>query len=172
MNIDEYLIGSPDWLIPAAIAGAFLMGLALWNYYKNWFGNWAGFALVLKILGIVILAVCLLEPMGRGKRPRPQANVLPMLVDVSQSMRIKDATAGLSSEDRFVKAMDADRKWIQRLETTFDVRRLQFGERLDSVESFANLEFEQTRSNLRTGLQTVASRFAGRPVAGVLLFSD
>ncbi len=59
-------------------------------------------ARLLKLLAIALLAICLLEPMRSGTRPRPQANVLPILVDNSQSMRLKTASQSQSRHDRVV----------------------------------------------------------------------
>ena len=57
-------------------------------------------AAMLKLAAIALIAFCLLEPMRSGTRPRPQANVLPILVDNSQSMQLKSSTAKQSRNNK------------------------------------------------------------------------
>lgn len=168
----SYDIGAPDWLIPTAVAGIVLILITIRNYVRYWFGPLAAFALLLKIAGIIILAVCLIEPMGRGERPRPQANVLPILVDTSESMNMRTSGMSASSADRITDALDSDSIWYQQVEQIFDVRPNQFGERLDSLATFDELTFASAQSNLRSSLQVLSTRFQGRPVAGLLLLTD
>lgn len=167
-----YDIGSPDWLIPTIVATILLLLITLRNYAKYWFGGWAAPALFLKITGIIILAVCLIEPMGRGERPRPQANVLPILVDTSESMKMRTSGMTASSAQRIAAALESNAAWYQQIEQLFDVRPSQFGERLDSLTTFDELTFDAAESNLRTSLETISTRFQGRPVAGLLLMTD
>ena len=50
-------------------------------------------ASALKALGIAALALCLLEPLFSGTRPRPGANLFVVLADDSQSLEIRDPGA-------------------------------------------------------------------------------
>src|SRR2546421_4012366 len=78
-------------LIPAvgllAIASFFL----LWGYWRTPVSGGTRLACVLlKLLGILALAACLLEPLWTGQRARPGANFFVILADNSQGMQIKD----------------------------------------------------------------------------------
>lgn len=176
MNVDAILIGAPRWVMPAAAIALLLIAAVAWNYLharpRSGSGAWRSAAAVLKVLGIAILAVCLVEPLGRGERPRPQANLLPMLVDTSRSMTLRNSGRNDDAATRVVESLDAGNGWVQQVEQIFDVRRYAFDVRMRGVDTFSQLAFEGEASNLRTALETLADRFRGRPVAGLLLASD
>jgi uncharacterized membrane protein len=65
--------------------------------------------------------------------------------------------------------------WFMRLDEQFDTRHYQFDKNIASLKhanEFASLRFDGTASSLMTALDTLRSRYRGRPVAGILLFSD
>src|SRR5436853_2342187 len=84
-------ISGRGWLFPAvgllAIASVFLY----WAYTKIPLrgGTRVG-CVLLKLLGLLALAACLLEPLWTGQRARPGANFFVLLADNSQGMQIKD----------------------------------------------------------------------------------
>ena len=67
---------------------------------------------------------------------------------------------------------DSTRQWPTHLAQEFDVRRFAVGSRLETINDFKRLDFEDPHSDWHLALRQVAQRFADRPVAGVLLFSD
>lgn len=174
--MDAILIGAPRWVTPAVVIASVLFAAVAWNYLRSrsrgGLGGWRSAAAVLKILGIAILATCLIEPLGRGERPRPQANLLPIVVDTSRSMTVRNSGRSESAADRIVDSLDVENRWVQQVEQTFDVRRYAFDSQMRGVEAFSPLAFDGEASNLRTALETLADRFRGRPVAGLLLASD
>lgn len=176
MNVDAILIGAPRWVIPAVVISLVLLAAVAWNYLRGrsvgGLGGWRFAAAAMKVVGIVVLVICLVEPLGRGERPRPQANLLPILVDTSRSMTLRNSGRSENPADRLLASLDAENAWVQQVEETFDVRRYAFDTRMRGVDSFAQLAFDGEASNLRTALETLAERFRGRPVAGLLLASD
>lgn len=167
------LWGAPEWAWPALGIGAVLVMLVLWSYLRPQASApvrvAAGF---LKLLAIALLAICLLEPMRSGTRPRPQANVLPILVDNSQSMRLKTASQSRSRHEQVLESTAEQSPWRVRLAQAFDVRTYAFDARLESVDGFAGLRADGYVSSLAGSLRSLAERFADRPVAGAILFSD
>jgi uncharacterized membrane protein len=172
LNVEEYLIGSPAWVWPAGIAMAVLAGTTLVTYLRSGLTAWRGAAMLLKLTAIAILAVCLIEPLGRGTRPRPQANLLPILVDQSQSMRVANVSGGESDAARLGAIFSGEPAWLTEAEQMFELRRYVFDARLQQTDTLDQVAFEGTSSNLVSALQTVGRRYRERPVAGVLLFSD
>lgn len=165
--------GAPQWAWPALGIGVVLGGLALWSYlHRDTSGPIRAVACLLKLTAIALVAICLLEPMRSGTRPRPQANVLPILVDNSQSMRLKSAADSQSRHDRVVELADEESPWRIRIAQAFDVRNYAFDARLENVDQFAALKADGYVSSLAGSLSSLSERFADRPVAGVVLFSD
>ena len=121
---------------------------------------------------VALLAFCLLQPMHSGTRPRPQANLLPIVVDNSQSMRIKADSDAQSRHDRVMSLVDADAAWRTRIAQDFDVRAYAFDSRLQNLDDFIGLQADGQMSAMAGSLRSLAERFAERPVAGLVLMSD
>ena len=169
------VFGAAQWL-GAAIATAGLMLLLLaWGYWRAKGNLGVGLRLLcagLKAVGVVILALCLLEPLFSGTRARPGANLFAVLVDNSQSMALKDRGAD-QTRGQQVKALAAkEAAWPARLGQDFDVRQHSFDTQLRAMSDFAALAFDGGASNFGTALDRLVRRYQGRPLAGVLLFSD
>ena len=128
---------------------------------------------LLKIAGIALLALALLEPLWVGQRARPGANFFALLADNSQSLQMKDAGESQSRGEILRKALTTDAKgWQSALEENFQVRRYTFDSRLQNVRDFNELNFDGRASALGNALKTSIDRWRGQPVAGVLLFTD
>jgi hypothetical protein len=177
---DQLVIGAPRWTsVAVGLVLAAAAALA-WSYYRG--GRLGGrtsgrlailtIAAMLKFVGIVALAICLVEPLFSGVRPRPGANVFGILVDNSHSMQVSNPGSPRSRGDELRRQLDRKSGWQTRLQQDFDVRGYAFDNSLSRVEEFSNLEFTGTSSALSDSLRTVASRLGTRPVAGILLFSD
>jgi hypothetical protein len=164
--------GSPAWNI-AALALAGMIGLAvLWSYWRAPSSSVKVIAGTLKALAVAGLALCLLEPLLSGTRARRGANMFAILADNSQSMSIQDRGRSDSRGADVQKWLAADSGWQKRLSEDFDARRFAFDAHLRSIDSFASLAFDGARSSLTSTLNSVARRFHGLPLAGVLLVTD
>ncbi|MCO8123195.1 hypothetical protein NHH03_15710 [Stieleria sp. TO1_6] len=170
----ELVIGSPQWIVPTLVIGTALTFLVLWNYSRSDAARiptaWLG--LILKLAAIALLAVCLLQPMRRAQRPRPRANLLPILVDTSGSM---DLTVGRSEDswrDRIDADLATDSAAFSSMSQSFETRIYGFDKRLASVGEVGDLRRHGTGSRLLENLSELTQRLRGRPVAGALLMSD
>ena len=169
----EIVWGAPQWMLPASLIAGALAVVVLWGYTRPYASSSVRvFAAVLKLVAILLLAFCLLEPMRSGTRPRPQANILPLLVDNSRSMLLKTDVGEESRREQVARMVDEDTDWRRRLGQAFDVRSYLFDSRLESVDQLSDFEADGYASSLAGSLQSLDERFASRPVAGVLLFSD
>jgi uncharacterized membrane protein len=127
----------------------------------------------LKLAGVLTLALCLLEPMQLGQRARPGANVFALMVDESQSLRVKDAGQTESRGGALRRQLTNDTGgWQAALAESFQVRRYTFDSHLQDVRDFAGLSFDGNATALEHALHTAAERWHGQPVAGVLVFTD
>ncbi|MEM6779081.1 MAG: hypothetical protein AAF670_15595 [Planctomycetota bacterium] len=164
--------GAPQWLPVTFVVGVVLIGLVLWSYRQSQQrGVWVGIAATMKIIGIVLLLVCLLQPMRRDTRPEPRANIFAMLVDDSYSMTVQQPD-GRSLAETFEPLMQESSDWKTRLAQDFDLRPFRFDARLAAADPSAAWRFDGGASAVGGALEELATRFADRPVAGALLWSD
>ncbi|MEZ6116704.1 MAG: hypothetical protein R3C28_09040 [Pirellulaceae bacterium] len=168
MMVATLIWGSLGWLPVAIGVVAFLTGLLLWRYSQvRISAGVRSLAIGLKLVAILLLAACLLEPMFQGQRPRPGANLFAVVVDNSQSMQVQQQRS-----DAVRTAVQSDSSWRTRLGQDFDLRTYELDEQLRRVNSFEQLTFGGLASLLETGLDSLRNRMGQRPTAGVLLFSD
>ena len=165
--------GAPQWMLPALLIAGLLAIVVLWGYSRPYAAATVRIlAAILKLVAVLLLAFCLLEPMRSGTRPRPQANILPILVDNSRSMQLKTDVGDESRRVQVARMVDEGADWRRRLAQAFDVRSYLFDSRLESVDDLSAFEADGYASSLAGSLTALSDRFNTRPVAGVLLFSD
>jgi uncharacterized membrane protein len=169
----EFFWGAPQWILPVVIVGVVLAAMVIWNYSQRGIPSPIRLlAVFLKLAAIAFIAVCLLEPMRSGTRPKPQSNVMPILVDNSQSMHLKSVHSEMSRGQKVAQLMNEEADWRVRLSQAFDTRTYLFDARLESVDSVTQMSMNGNVSSMKTSLRALSDRFADRPVAGVVLFSD
>lgn len=174
MGSTSIVLGARDWILAAAVIAIAIVALAIWSYSARgtarYWTNWL--AMLAKTVAICALAFCLLEPMRRSDRPVPGANILAAVVDNSRSMEISPPGQASDYLGRFKRSLDMEAAWQTRFAQDFDLRRYAFDQRLRAVDDFSELKFDGNQSSLAESLLTLQARFASRPVAGVVLFSD
>jgi hypothetical protein len=174
MLLGTLVISSRDWLWPAVALFSGSLLILLWCYARGGAHPWVkGACIFLKVTGLGALALCLLEPLWSGERARPGANSFLILADNSQSMLIKDRGQNQTRGEQLVQLLaNQESSWQTTLNQTFQVRNYLFDNRLHTAGDFTELNFEGRTSSLLTALETVRDRFQGRPLAGVLVFTD
>ena len=161
------------WLAPLAIFVVVALVALVWSYRASAGAplRWACF--ILKALGLVALAACLLEPLWLGQRARPGANLFAVVADNSQGLQIRDRGATTTRGEELRALVDPQaNNWQATLAETFDVRRYLFDARLQATTDFKELTFDGRSTGLGAALHTLRERFQGRPLAGVLLLTD
>ncbi|NIP93046.1 MAG: hypothetical protein GWO24_06135, partial [Akkermansiaceae bacterium] len=132
--------------------------------------------LILRLVALTLLALSLAEPSWVGEEPEPGANIVAVIADNSVGMQIHDANRGESRAEQLAdlladsKGEDAD--WLTTIEQTFALRRFALDGRLRRLDAFASLDFKGTSTAIGSSLASVARRFAGRPVAAVVMLTD
>lgn len=167
------VLGSPEWIVPAAILFVAGVVATAWSYTR-WRGRrWVAVAsALLKLTGLAAIALCLAEPLLTGSRPQPGANVFVVLVDNSQSLKVRERDTDGTRADRVQTLLTGNAGWRTRLGQDFDTRDFVFDSHLRASDGFEHLTFDGTSSSLHAALVSVAKRFQGRPLAGILLVSD
>ena len=130
-------------------------------------------ALALRTAGIGLLLLALLDPQWVTPRAKKGANIVAVLADNSQGLRIADAGATRSRGEALRDLLTTDPSGaFTRLADDFQIRRYAFDRTLRRVPDFAALDFSGDRTALATALRQLRERFAGQPLAGVLLLTD
>ena len=162
-----------NWLWAAVAAAAVGLLLLAWSYRAAPSG-WARWLCpLLKALGLVALAWCLLEPLWSGQQARSGANLFAILADNSQSLQIADRGLPRNRGQVLQDLLNPQRgRWQGTLDENFEVRRYVFDARLQSTKDFSELVFDGRGSAIGSALRTLKERYRGRPFAGVLLFTD
>ncbi len=173
-------INHPEWTWP--VAGILLAALVLLGFRyasARQMPPGARFAAgALKLLGIALLGICLLDLRWTEGRAEKGANYFLVLADKSRGMEIRDRGGDATRAEVLAKTLSRAggegpaQDWQAELESSFEVRRYAFGERLERQESFESLAFDGESSEIRRALTLLRERYRNRPVAGVLLFSD
>src|SRR4051812_19947591 len=90
MNSQSIFFSGRDWIGPGVALASITLFVLLWSYSRQ--KNWRlGFlSIPFKMLGVLILVFCLLEPLVSRESAKPGANIFVELADNSKGMQIKD----------------------------------------------------------------------------------
>ena len=160
------------WIALAVTVTA--LGTLIWAYarIKSW-DMALRLAFVLKLLACALLALCLAEPMFHSTRAKPGANAFAVVADNSQGMTIRDGSAVRSRSEQMEALLTPETApWLADLEDQFTVRQYTFDSRLRRMSEVGDLNWSGQASAMYTALDTLNQRYQGRPLAGVLLFTD
>ncbi len=162
------------WLLPVLVLVVALAGALAWAGRRGVAGRSVRIACgLLKLAGVLALALCLLDPLRVSQRARPGANIFALIADNSQSMQVKDAGQSQSRGEILRAQLTNDAAgWQSALSENFQLRRYTVDSQLQDARDFAELKFDGRASALQTALHTAADRWRGQPVAAVLLFTD
>ena len=151
--------GAPNWLWPSLSIIAVLIAVLAWSYSKGPAQRGVRIlAATLKVLAVLAISICLLEPLVSGTRPRPKANVFAVLIDNSQSMTIEDRGLPEPVEVRDWLGPEPP-AWKARLEQDFDLRVYSFDRNLRRADSADDLQFQGNSSQLAEAIKTLDERF-------------
>lgn len=165
--------GAPRWGGPALALGVVAALMLLWGYLRAPARGPLRLACAgLKAAGLTALLVSLAEPLLTGSRPKRGANAFVVLADNSRSLSIRDEGARATRGDWLRDALRDDAPWRARLAQDFDVRTFVFDTHTRPVAGFDGLAFDGEATALTGALDSIARRFHGLPLAGVLLLTD
>lgn len=171
--IAEITLGARHWLGGAVLLSAVALAMLVWSYRRAGSATWVrGLAALLKGIAVVALAVCLVEPLFTGTRPRPGSNLFLVVADNSRSLKLSDGDSMASRGQSMKRRLADESSWLTRLAQDFDVRRYVFDTNLRPVKSFSELTIDGEASAMNTSLAALVDRFRGQPVAGILLLTD
>ena len=171
--VAQVSLGAEHWLPWAVLLSALALAGLAWSYWRSYTAGWVrAAAALLKAAAIVALAVCLVEPLFTGSRPRPGSNLFLVVADNSRSLQLADGGSRETRGASMQRRLKDNATWLARLGQDFDVRRYAFDTSLRPVTSFADLQLDGDASALHAALASLADRFRSQPVAGILLLTD
>lgn len=173
LGYQEIIFGKQEWYYGVLAVAAVFAILTVWSYSRSAMPlKWKFLAVPLRLLGIAMLLACLLEPLGSLQKPKSQANVFAVVVDNSQSMGILMQEASSSGLKDLEKSLSDEASWQRKLADDFRLRRYVFDSAMEPVDTFVGRKPVGIESALYQSLRSLADRYQGQPLAGVLLFSD
>lgn len=160
------------WAAGALLATTFV--LLIWSYRRAPATSTAQrIAFCLKLLGVLILALCLTEPLWSGRRAKSGANLFVVIADNSEGMNVRDQGLDKSRGEILRDALNVNEaEWLGALANNFQIRQYVFDSRLRRANDFSELAFDGKASAIGMTLRTLAERYRDKPVAGVLLMTD
>jgi uncharacterized membrane protein len=174
LNTASIIFSGRDWLVPTLVMLGVLLALMGWSYRGSIADTRIRVAcFFLKLLGLLALGFCLLEPLWSGQRVKPGANHFVIVADNSQGLQIRDNGKSQTRGEFLRDLVNGDKSpWQGKIDDNFQVGRYFFDARLQSTKDFSELVFDGRSSAIGTALKTIKERFANRPLAGILLLTD
>ena len=173
MIFADFSLGAQNWLggaLALTVVATFVLMIAHRRGGSS--SKWRALAASLKATGVIALAVCLVEPLYTGTRPRPGSNLFLVVADNSRSLELSDRGLSESRGQEIRKQLQDQSVWLTRLAQDFDVRKYVFDSNLRPAKSFDELTFQGEASAVQNALTALTDRFRGQPVAGILLLTD
>ena len=157
-----YLAGR-EWLWPAVVAGGVVLCAVAWSYVRTPAPHFLRLVCgVLKLLGAVILLLCLLDPMWSSERAKPGANVIAVVADNSMSMTLHDRNVTESRGDTLRRMVTGEGNlWLSRLGENFEVRDYLADTRLLPSQNFRELSFDGRGTALGHTLEQLLDHHPG-----------
>jgi len=165
------------WGYASAFGAALLLG---WLAYarvpvKLTTGKRLGLS-ALRALTLTLLILILLRPIVMVPPAAANNSLLPILVDVSRSMRLKDLSTSLGAGDdgpsRIERAQAMVKDLQAQLGKEYRLELLAFGDALTAVTDVDRLAATARRSDLSGAIADLAERHRHDRLAGVIVLSD
>ena len=166
--------GASGWLAVAVPLAAVIAALLTWGYWRSGAAPGVGLiGILVKVVAVILLALCLLEPLLTSNRARPGANLFVVLADNSQSMTLRDSETQRTRGETLKSLVPKTAPWLSQLREDFDLHQYGFDTQLRSLTAgIEELDFAGPASHLGNTLDRLVRRYHGRPLAGVVLFTD
>lgn len=173
-SMGTFVVGDRSWILPAVVVALTGIGVALW-ISRHRLGA-LSVAVCFRVTGWLLLAICLVNPLWSSARPRRGANVLAVVTDISRSHLVatgQDQTRAEILTDTLSRGeLSEPNGWLNRIDQDFELQRYTVSDRLQRIDSFEGVMFDRPASNVCSALLQMQQRFAGQPLAGIVLVTD
>lgn len=167
-----------SWMWVALVFGAASIFILTFTYRKSTLrGPQKFFAATLKLVGLILLALILMEPVILDELPKKNANEVAIVADNSSGLTVAlDANEPSPAEQLTSALVNSETnlypEWLARIDDTFRLQPFLFDGSLRRVDEFNELSFAENRSDLATALGRIRQRFDKRPLAAIVAFTD
>lgn len=171
----EWSLGVEPWMW--ALVVPLCLIIASWSYAKLTGDRRARIALaILRSGSLIVLAILLAGPRLVRQTQRIERDAVAVMIDRSQSMTVADEAEGSTRESLMRATIGRAMPMFGMLSEKRDVRFYGFDSSAYEIERAAEgLRFAEPaglRTRIDGSIRNVADRFAGRPVAGIVILSD
>lgn len=167
-----------SWMWVALVFAAASIFILTFTYRKSPLrGPQKFFAATLKLVGLILLALVLMEPVILDELPKKNANEVAIVADNSSGLTVAlDANEPSPAEQLTSALVNSETnlypEWLARIDDTFRLQPFLFDGSLRRVDEFSELSFAENRSDLATALGRIRQRFDKRPLAAIVAFTD
>src|SRR6266704_5623991 len=161
------LVGSPAWFILFIIAAA----AGAYYAYRNVTGEkWSAGIVALRALTFTILAFIFLRPVLNISTVLPQESYVAVVIDNSESMKIKD-DGQVSRSEQLQKQLETT-NFFKRLSDKFKVRMYRFDRDAERIEHMGRMNYSGKRTRFESATDLLYQELGTVPLSGVVLITD
>jgi len=128
--------------------------------------------ILLRSMALIILLLCLLQPIVTVSSPRARDSYVGILIDSSRSMSLRDVEQSLSRGEKAMDLLYGKDGLIERLQTNFTLRIFGFDRTAHPLAGPEDLSFAGSKTNTAKALQHVAEAMKGLPYEALVLVTD
>ena len=128
--------------------------------------------ILLRSMALIILLLCLLQPIVTISSPRPRESYLGLLIDSSGSMSVRDMQQSLSRGEKAKDLLYGEGGLIEQLQKNFTLRIFGFDRSTGPLADPGDLSFAGSKTHLAKAMQHVAEAMQGLPVEALVLVTD
>jgi uncharacterized membrane protein len=161
------LLGSPAWFTFFVLAAA---GGAFFAYRKVARDKYSIGLVALRAITFTVLAFIFLRPVLNISTVLPQESYLAVVIDNSESMKIKDD--GQTSRADQLQAQLQSTNFFKRLSDKFKVRTYRFDRDAERIENMGRMTYEGKRTRLESATDLLNQELGTVPLSGVVLITD
>src|SRR5216117_804203 len=161
------LIGSPAWFILFVIAAA---AGAYYAYRYVARDKYSVGLVVLRAMTFSVVVFIFLRPVLNISTVLPQESYLAVVIDNSESMKIKD-DGQISRAEQLQKQFEAT-NFFKRLNDKFKVRTYRFDTAAERIERPDQMTFAGKRTRIESATDLLHQELGTVPLSGVVLITD
>ena len=128
--------------------------------------------ILLRSLALIILLLCLLQPMVTISSPKPRESFVGLLIDSSNSMSIRDMDQALSRGETAMDLLYGEDGLIERLRENFTLRIFSFDRTTRPLLDPEDASFSGSKTHTAMAMRHAAEAMEGLPFEALVLVTD